>query len=51
MAPPRVSVGISICLSLDLCSRSCGYLILCIILCVCCFFNLVMLFRLGLFVV
>ena len=34
MAPPRVLVGISICLSLDMCSRSCNCLILCIILCV-----------------
>ena len=34
MAPPRVLVGVSICLSLDMCSRSCDCLILCIILCV-----------------
>ena len=34
MAPPRVLVGVSICLSLDMCSRSCNCLILCIILCV-----------------
>ena len=37
MAPPRVLVGISICLSLNMCSRLCDCLIRCIILLLFCF--------------